>query len=230
MEIKPPPKAVSKTLLYLDILFEANKRTNLIGTKEKDQIFLRHFLDSLSILAHKERFFLGSYRLIDIGSGGGLPGLLLSLFLPDKKVCLMDKSSKKIDFLNRAIDTLCLENVVALRGRAEQLAKDKKHREAYDIVLARAVTDFSILLELVIPFSKINGKIIFYKSLRVFEEIDKNKDFIKLLGGEIVGLHEANIPDFTEFRVFLEVRKKFLTSPGYPRKFAKIKREPGKPI
>ncbi len=217
---------VSKCLLYLNILFEENKKMNLVGTKQKDQILIRHFLDSLSILDYREEFFRTGDKILDIGSGGGLPGMLLSIFLPRKKIFLLDKSLKKTNFLRNAVDNLDLKNVVLIRGRAEQLAKDIKHREAYDLVVARAVTKFSILAEIVIPFSAIHGKIILYKSRMVYEEVQNHKDFVKKLGGNIKGLHKANIPELPEFRVFLEINKQQSTPQKYPRPFSKIKRSP----
>ncbi len=222
----PKHDAVLKTKQYLELLTKENKKTNLVGTGKKDEIVLRHFLDSLSILEYRKEFFNQASNIIDIGSGGGLPGLLLSIYLPDKKFYLLDKSLKKVNFLNKALYLLRLSNVTVIRGRAEQLARDKKHRECYGLVLARAVTNFAVLTELIIPFSKINGKIIFYKSRKVFEEVKKYGDFVKILGGRIIGLHQTNIPGLEEFRVFLEVKKDAPTPLKFPREFSKIKKRP----
>ncbi|MGM0365507.1 MAG: 16S rRNA (guanine(527)-N(7))-methyltransferase RsmG [Actinomycetota bacterium] len=220
--------AAIKSIQYLELLYGENKNINLVGTREKDLVLTRHFLDSLSILKYREEFFSGASLIADIGSGGGLPGLLLSVFMPDKNFYLVEKSLKKADFLNRAIKILGLDNATVYRGRAEQLARDNKHRERYDLVLARAVTSFGILAELIIPFCKISGKIIFYKSRKVFEEIEKYNDFIKTLGGKILGLHEVSVPGLDEFRAFLEIEKERAAPLRYPRNFSKIKRDPAK--
>jgi len=226
--IHPVQDAVLKTAQYLDLLYEENKKINLVGNRDKEQIFIRHFMDSLSILVYKDAFFSDVSTIVDIGSGGGLPGLLLSVHLPHQRFCLVEKSLKKADFLNRAVKFLGLGNTVVSRGRAEQLARGKIHRENYDLVLARAVTSFGILAELIIPFCKINGKIIFYKSRKVFDEIENHREFIKRLGGNIIGLHKASIPGLDEFRVFLEIKKEQATPPKYPREFSKIKKRPAK--
>lgn len=214
---------------YLDIVYEYNKEVNLTGTKKKEDILVRHFLDSLSILKFKKDLFNRSdniKEILDIGTGAGLPGMVLSIFLKDRLFYLIDKKEKKIEFLNMTANRLKIKNVKILRGRAEELAREGSYREKFDMVLARAVAKFNILCELLIPFCRINGKIIFYKSLKVFEELKKGRKIILELGGREGNLLEVKVPYLNEFRAFLVIEKNKRTPSIYPRKFKKIKCRP----
>ncbi len=214
---------------YLDIVYHYNKKFNLIGTKDKNGILIRHILDSISILKYKGKFF--GYagkdkKILDVGTGAGLPGIPLSIFLSDSLFYLLDESLKKINFLETVIKKLKLQNVIIVRGRAEKLAKVNRYRENFDIVLTRAVARFNILSELTIPFCRINGKIIFYKSRKIVLELRDNKETILKLGGSIDNLFEIKVPYLDEYRAFLVI-KKIKESPGiYPRSFNKIKKKP----
>jgi len=219
---------IDKVICYLEIVYEKNKVINLIGTKEKEDIFIKHILDSLSIFnikVLKEGEYQGK-KIIDIGTGGGLPGILLAIFLPESKIFLVDKSEKKTDFLRETIKALDIKNIMVITDRAEELSRKADFREKFDIVIARAVIKFNILLELVIPFCTINGKIIFYKSKKVFEEIKEHSEAISKLGGEFEELYDVEVPDLEGFRTFLILRKGKRTPLKYPRNFAVIKREP----
>lgn len=216
---------IEKILLYLDFLHSCNKSINLVGTKEKDQIFIRHILDSLSLLKHADRLIYPSKRIIDIGTGAGLPGLVLAIFFPDKKFYLLEKSLKKVKFLNDSISKLRLENIIIVRKRAENASREIKNREQFDLVIARAVTKFLILIELAIPFCKINGKIIFYKSKKVFNEIKKYNEEISILGGKTGNILEVKVPCLNEVRVLLEIDKVKNTPDKFPRNFSRIKKE-----
>jgi 16S rRNA (guanine527-N7)-methyltransferase len=214
---------------YLDMVHKFNKEVNLTGTKRKEDILVRHLLDSISILKFKEDLFYRKVdvkKILDVGTGAGLPGMLLSIFLRDKLFYLVDKKEKKIEFLNLLADRLKIKNVRIIRGRAEELAREESYREKFDIVLARAVTKFNILCELLIPFCRINGKIIFYKSLKVFDELKESRKVILKLGGREESLREVKVPYLNEFRAFLVIKKNKKSPLIYPRKFKKIKCSP----
>jgi 16S rRNA (guanine527-N7)-methyltransferase len=214
---------------YLNLVYKYNKKFNLIGTKDKRGILIRHILDSISILKYeKEIFSENSHieKILDIGTGAGLPGALLSIFLSNKLFYLLDKTLKKINFLNLLTEELKFKNVSVIRGRAEELAKENLYRESFDIVLARAVTGFSILSELTIPFCRINGKIIFYKSKKILTELEENRGAISKLGGKVDNLLEIKVPYLDEYRTFLIVRKVKESPKIYPRNFNKIKNKP----
>jgi len=133
---------------------------------------------------------------------------------------------KKSNFLSTAVKELSLDNVTVLTGRAEELAREEKWRERFSVVTARAVTKFNILLELSIPFCNINGKIIFYKSKKIFSEIDAAGEAADMLGGKIGELIEADIPGLEGFRVLQVIDKENNTPKKFPRRFSQIKKKP----
>ena len=214
---------------YLNLVYEHNQKFNLIGTKDKKGILVRHVLDSISILKYEKKIFNGSNRtekVLDVGTGAGLPGALLSIFLDNKIFSLLDKTLKKINFLNMLVEELKFKNVRLIRGRAEELAKEDPYRESFDIVLSRAVARYDILSELTIPFCRINGKIIFYKSKKVFTELEDNREAISKLGGKVDNLLEVKVPFLNEYRAFLIIRKVRKSPEIYPRNFNKIIKQP----
>ena len=214
---------------YLDLVYEYNQSFNLIGTKDKKGILKRHVLDSISILRYEKMIFddtghLG--RVLDVGTGAGLPGALLSIFLNDRIFYLLDRTLKKINFLNMIVKELELKNVRVISGRAEELGKEALYRETFDIVLSRAVAKFDILSELTIPFCRINGKIIFYKSKKIFTELEGNREAISKLGGKVDNLLEVEVPNLNEYRTFLVIKKIRKSPEIYPRNFNKITKQP----
>jgi 16S rRNA (guanine527-N7)-methyltransferase len=219
---------IDKIFEYLELVYEKNKVINLIGTKEKEEIFIKHILDPLSIfnieLLREDK--LKGKKIIDIGTGGGLPGILLAIFLPESEIYLLDKSKKKTIFLRETTEALELKNTIIITDRAEELSRKAGFREKFDIVIARAVARFSILLELSVPFCNIHGKIIFYKSKKVFEEIKEHSETISKLGGEFKKLYDVEVPDLERFRTFLILNKVKRTPLKYPRNFALIKKKP----
>ncbi len=219
---------IDKVIKYLELVYEKNKVINLIGTKAKEEIFIKHILDSLSIFNIKllREDKLKEKRIIDIGTGGGLPGILLAIFLPESKIFLLDKTKKKTDFLGEIIKELELKNTIVITDRAEELSRKAGFREKFDIVIARAVVKYNILLELAVPFCNIHGKIIFYKSKKVFEEIKEHSGAVSKLGGEFKNMYNVEVPDLEGFRTFLILKKVKRTPLKYPRNFALIKKKP----
>lgn len=221
---------VDKIEKYIDILLEYNEQTNLVGTKLEQDIIIRHVLDSLSIFEHSNYFFKScsreNFKILDIGTGAGLPGILISIFLEDADIYLMDKKSKAIKFLREVIYRLSLTNVYIIEGNAEYLGHDEKYRENFDIVLSRAFGKFNIACELMLPFCKIGGKVILYKSRKLLEEIEEYKNIIPILGGRIDKMLEVKVPNLDEYRAFLLILKETSTLYKYPRKYAKILKMP----
>jgi 16S rRNA (guanine527-N7)-methyltransferase len=207
---------------YLDMVYEYNKKFNLTGTKDKEGILVRHILDSIALIKFKEELFGingNGYKVLDVGTGAGLPGIPLSIMMENMVFYLLESSSKKINFLEAVIKEINLKNIVLLKGRAEQLARETGYREVFNIVVSRAVAKFNILIELTIPFCRINGKIIFYKSKEVESEIKRSKDSVSKLGGRIDNLLEVRVPDLNEFRSFLVIEKIKDSPKIYPRNF-----------
>ena len=149
---------------FLEIVSSFNKQVNIIGTKQSDDIFIRHILDCLSIIELKQ-FFSGlaikNKTILDLGSGGGFPGIILAIIYDKSTFFLVDRSEKKTSFLKDTVKFLKLENVSIVNNQAEILSRDKKYREKFDYCLARAFANIYILLELIIPFAKINGNLFF---------------------------------------------------------------------
>jgi 16S rRNA (guanine527-N7)-methyltransferase len=222
-------KELLKIMKYLDLLFEFNKKFNMVGTKEKRDILIRHLLDCLSIL----KYFNCSHikrnqelKILDIGTGAGLPGIPIAIFLKQTTVHLLDKKEKVTEFLKYALIELELVNVEILSGEAENFAHNNSYRENFDIVLSRALGRFGAVCELMLPFCKIGGKAILYKSKKVFKEIDENNNVISLLGGEVEQLFELEVPYLQEFRTLLIIDKIKSTLYKYPRKYDKIIKRP----
>lgn len=223
------PAAFDRLAVYAQMLCEKNKVMNLTAIREDDDVYVRHFVDSLAVYAALPQI---PSRLIDVGCGGGFPGLPLKILFDDlrgdgeTRLTLLDATKKKIDFLAEVCQTLGLKNVTTLSGRAEEVAADAKHREQYDLVVSRAVADLRILGELCLPFAKPGGHFAPHKSDRADEEIAGAELTCIRMGGRQVGQFVYTIsPDAPKSRVLI-FEKQSHTPAGYPRPFAKIKTKP----
>ncbi len=203
-------QAVERFQQYRDLLLAANERFNLTSITDPHEVEVRLFADSLSLLPYVPG---DSRRLLDIGSGGGVPGLALAIARPELNVTLLDATAKKVRFLAETADALGLDHVTAIQGRAEELARDRNHRERYDVVTARAVARLVTLVELAIPFLTVGGRAILPKGSAASEELEEARYAIGLLGGRVQPLIETEIEGTT--LVLVEKRK---PSPAaYPR-------------
>lgn len=202
--------AVERFRQYRDLLLAANERFNLTAVKDPDEVELRLFADSLSLLPHVPA---DASRLLDIGSGGGVPGLALAIVRPDLVVRLLDATSKKVNFLAETAGALGLDNVSAIQGRAEELARDRTHRERYDAVTARAVARLVTLVELALPFLAVGGRAILPKGSAAATELDEARYAIGLLGGRTQPLIETPI----EGTKLIVIDKRKPTPTAYPR-------------
>ena len=158
--------------VFFENLTEWNKVMNLTAITEEEDVYVKHFLDSLSILEVMDRAELGKYRkVIDVGTGAGFPGLVLAIAFPELQVTLMDSLNKRISFLNDTIQKTGISNVVTIHARAEELAHDKNHREKYGMAVSRAVANLATLCEYDLPFIKTGGIFVAYKSEKAAEEL-----------------------------------------------------------
>lgn len=202
---------ILKILSFIEEIYNFNFKTNIVGTKDKEGIFYRHILDCLSIFSLKEEFnkqYLFNRKILDFGTGAGLPGILLAVLLKNTKIYLLEKHTRKADFLLKAITDFHLLNTTLLNYPAEKLAKNRKFTCFFDYCIARAVGKINILLELIIPFLKKNGKIFLYKSRKVFLEAEESSEILKKLGLEINRIEEIRVPYLDEFRAILILDKK----------------------
>ena len=206
---------------YYELLIEKNKVMNLTAITDKEDVIVKHFIDSIALIPYltdKGININNKLKIIDIGTGAGFPGLPLKIMMPDVKFTLLDSLNKRVSFLNEVIDELKLKDIEALHGRAEDYASDNKYREKYDICVSRAVANLSTLSEYCIPFVKEDGFFISYKAGESEEEINNSKNAIKILGGKINKVEEFILPGTDASRVFVFIRKLELTDKKYPRK------------
>ena len=202
---------------YKDLLIEYNKKFNLTAIKSDEEIYLKHFYDSLTLI--KAYSLKGNIKLLDIGTGAGFPGLVLKIFYPDLELTLLDSNHKKIEFLEVVIKELNLKNVTCINSRAENLPET--YREYFDIVTSRAVAHLRILLELSIPYLKVGGHLIAMKGLSE-EEIKESAKILEKLDSTIVDTIKFNLPIEGSNRSLVIVQKNKKTKEIYPRSYDKI--------
>lgn len=207
---------IGQFLKYYELLIEWNKRMNLTGITEFQDVIQKHFLDSLSLV--KAIPDLNNQKILDLGTGAGFPGIPLKIALPELKIVLMDSLNKRINFLNEAISVLGLKNINAIHGRAEEMARKKEYRQEFDICVSRAVANLSSLSEYCIPFVALKGMFVSYKSAEADEEIENARKAIFILGGEIENVIKFKLPDSDMGRSFVCIRKVKGTPKVYPRK------------
>ena len=181
MEIDSQDDLIEKFRIYRDLVLKWNEKVNLTAIKDLEEFEEKHFVDSL--ICYSFHAFKKADRIIDIGTGAGFQVLVLAICYPEKEFVLVDSLNKRIKILDEIIDILSVKNVRTIHSRAEDLAKDKKHREKYDVSLARAVAHLSVLSEYCLPFVKVGGYFGAYKSGSIDDELDESRKAIKILGG-----------------------------------------------
>ena len=207
---------------YFNELVEVNQYMNLTAITEREEVYRKHFLDSLEInRAIKQD---GVYTLCDVGSGAGFPSIPLAIVDDNVRVTIIDALNKRIKFLNELTKKIGLNNVNALHRRAEDYVKEVG--ACFDVVTARAVARLNVLAELCLPLVKVGGTFVAMKGSSGSEELDEAKKGISILGGEIVDVIDIILPDEEEKRQLIIIYKEKDTPKKYPRSFAKIKERP----
>lgn len=208
---------------YADLLLDWNQRINLTAITDRDGVFVRHFLDSLMLVPIiEDSLSVSSLRCIDVGSGGGVPGIALAIARPQWEITLLDSTRKKVRVLETFIDELALDNVTAVWGRAEEIADQPAHREQYDLAVARAVAELRELAEYCLPFVRPDGFMIAPKGTDIDAEVAAAANALDVLGGRLVEVVPIQVPTLNEPQTVVIVQKTGLTPEQYPRR-------PGRP-
>lgn len=205
---------------FAALLVETNNYLNLTRITQPEDIVASHYLDSLTCLAALE---VKQYaRVIDVGSGAGFPGIPIEIARPDLNVTLLEATRKKVDFMTEAIERLGLQNAVAMTARAEEIGLDPQHRERYDVVYARALSELRVLAELCLPLVREGGHLVAQKSRDIDEELAAAKPIIGQLGGRVEDIRQLQIPGTDITRQLILISKFRPTPAGYPRVYSRI--------
>ena len=215
-------KQLEQFRIYYEMLVEKNKVMNLTGITEWDEVLEKHFLDSISLIRAVD--LNQELTVMDMGTGAGFPGIPLKIAFPNLKVTLADSLNKRVLFLQEVIDALELEDIEAIHGRAEDLARDKKYREQYDLSVSRAVANLATLSEYCLPFVKLGGQFISYKSGEIEEEVTASKSAVFLLGGKVKDIIKFELGE--SGRSFIVIDKVKGTPKTYPRKAGTPSKKP----
>lgn len=199
---------------YMNLLIEWNKKINLTAITEENDVILKHFVDSITVL----KYIKGGERIIDVGTGAGFPGIPLKIMNSHVEITLVDSLNKRVVFLNDVIDKLNLKNIKAIHGRVEEVSRNKDYRESYDVVVSRAVANMSTLSEYMLPFAKVGGRCICMKGANIQEELQDSKKAIRELGGEIELIDNFKLPESEYERNNIVISKVLHTKDKYPRK------------
>lgn len=203
---------------FYELLISWNQKMNLTRITEKEDVYLKHFYDSLTL--SKVIDLNQDLTLCDVGSGAGFPGIVLKICFPNLKITLLDSLQKRVNYLNEIIKELDLKNIEAIHTRAEDYAK--QNREKFDIVTARAVANLKILSELCIPMVKVNGLFIAMKA-NVEEEIENSTEILKKLDSKIEKIETFYLPIENSIRNIIMIQKQKPTNNLYPRRIEKMK-------
>ena len=207
---------LSQFYTYYEMLIEWNEKINLTAITDFDEVLKKHFLDSIAIGRILNQNDIIS--ILDIGTGAGFPGIPIKIAFPNVEIILMDSLNKRVNFLNEVIEKLSLKKISAMHGRAEDFAKKDLMREKFDLCVSRAVANLSSLSEFCLPYVKVGGRFISYKSEKAKEELEASKNAISILGGGNVICDEFSLPD-TDFNRTFVIIEKIKETPGkYPRK------------
>lgn len=211
---------------YYELLVETNENVNLTAITDKEDVYLKHFYDSLMPLWLTPDLFQGPVTLCDVGAGAGFPSIPMKILKPDLQVTIVDSLNKRIQFLKQLSQELGLEGVEAVHGRAEEVGQDKTYRGQFDLVTARAVAALNILSEFCLPLTRKGGHFIALKGQKAEEEVQTAKKAISLLGAKLEEQLNETLPGEESEREIIIIRKTLDTPKKYPRRPGKPAKQP----
>jgi 16S rRNA (guanine527-N7)-methyltransferase len=223
IDMKFDENKYAKFIEYKNMIQEWNEKINLTAITDDDDIIKKHFIDSIKVFNFKE--FNNAKRIIDIGTGAGLPGIPIKIVKPEAEVVLLDSLMKRVNFLNEVIKKLNLNDIKAIHGRAEEFGK-VEYREVFDIAVSRAVANLTLLSELCLPFVKVGGYFVAMKGPSVDAEITDAKAAISALGGKLQEVVEFDIEGSDLKHNLVIIRKISKTPKQFPRKTGVAAKKP----
>ena len=220
-----PKDAPAQLAQYGQMLLEKNRMMNLTAIREPEGVARLHMLDCAALL--KFCNFEGK-TLVDVGTGAGFPGMVLKILVPSLKVTLLDSLAKRLNWLTEVCDALDgVDSITTFYGRAEEFALEKQGlRDSFDFVTARAVAELRVLCELCLPVVKVGGQFLAMKSTSSDQELEEAAHAVKLLGGRVTEVQDYQIPGTDITHRLIVIKKMAPTLKGYPRRWAKIQKEP----
>lgn len=224
MNARADETVLDKFRSYMEGVLDWNEKINLTAITEPDEFIVKHFIDSIICIDYPE--YADAGKIIDVGTGAGFPGVPLAIVSPEKEFILMDSLNKRL----RIIDELCgksgIENVTTIHARAEELAKNKTHRQQYDLCVSRAVANMAVLAEYCLPFIKQGGVLLAYKGPDAEAEIAEASCALSTLGGRVEEIRSGNLKEFGIDHKVVVIKKIKNTPSKYPRKAGTPAKEP----
>lgn len=211
---------------YYNKLIEFNKKVNLTRITDKNEVYLKHFFDSITPLLEFSDLFKGEKSLCDVGAGAGFPSLPIKILCPDLSITIVDSLGKRLKFLDELVSDLSLDKVTLVHSRAEDAGQNKNLREKFDLVTGRAVVRMSVLSEYCLPLAKVDGYLVALKGPKAQDELAEAKNAIEVLGGSVKEVKELTLPDTDDERTLIVVKKVKATPKKYPRQAGTPNRKP----
>ena len=224
MNIENSQELIEKFLIYMEGVLEWNEKVNLTTITDLDEFVIKHFIDSIICANYPE--YINAAKIIDVGTGAGFPGIPLSIISPEKEFILMDSLNKRLKIIDELCQRADIKNVVTLHARAEELAKNKAHRERYDLCVSRAVANMAVLAEYCLPFIKVGGFLMAYKGPEAENEVREAEHALSLLGGRAEEIRNGNLKEFGIDHKVVVIKKVSNTPSKYPRKPGTPTKEP----